>query len=74
MYVSLTGLQGRPELTIQGSYDVEHWLDYEFFYKPHNETVRPKYFVPHLPRLDWIMWFQALKSKEHTLSYIKTEN
>jgi hypothetical protein len=50
----------RPEITVQGSNDGEHWLDYEFKYKPGPLWRRPPWVAPHQPRLDWQMWFAAL--------------
>jgi hypothetical protein len=50
----------REEIILQGSNDGQHWLDYELPYKP-GETHRPLPWVaPHMPRLDWQMWFAAL--------------
>ena len=45
----------RPEIVVEGSSDGEHWLAYEFRYKP-----GPAWVAPHQPRLDWQMWFAAL--------------
>ncbi len=50
----------RPEIMIEGSEDGETWLEYEFQYKPGDVTRRPKFNIPHQPRLDWQMWFAAL--------------
>jgi predicted DCC family thiol-disulfide oxidoreductase YuxK len=50
----------RPELIIEGSNDGTHWLAYEFKWKPGEVTRRPRFCEPHMPRLDWQMWFAAL--------------
>jgi hypothetical protein len=50
----------RFEIIVQGSADGEHWLDYEFNYKPGDPHRRPEFVAPHQPRLDWQMWFAAL--------------
>jgi predicted DCC family thiol-disulfide oxidoreductase YuxK len=50
----------RYEIIVQGSNDGEHWLDYEFNYKPGDPHRRPEFVAPHQPRLDWQMWFAAL--------------
>jgi lipase maturation factor 1 len=50
----------RPELIIEGSEDGEHWVEYEFKYKPGRVDRRPRFVAPHQPRLDWQMWFAAL--------------
>jgi predicted DCC family thiol-disulfide oxidoreductase YuxK len=50
----------RDEIVIQGSNDGVEWRDYEFRYKPGDIMRRPRWNVPHQPRLDWQMWFAAL--------------
>src|SRR5205085_11678130 len=51
----------RYEITIEGSEDGLTWKPYTFRYKPGEDlTVRPKFCEPHMPRLDWQMWFAAL--------------
>jgi hypothetical protein len=50
----------RPEIIVEGSDDGDHWLAYEFPYKPGNLLRAPPIVEPHQPRLDWQMWFAAL--------------
>jgi lipase maturation factor len=50
----------RHEIVIQGSDDGIHWRDYEFKYKPCDLKRPPKFVAPHMPRVDWQMWFAAL--------------
>jgi hypothetical protein len=50
------------EIVVEGSNDGEHWLAYDFKYKPGDERVRPRFVEPHQPRLDWQMWFAALST------------
>jgi hypothetical protein len=50
----------RPEIVIEGSRDGRTWLPYEFRWKPGDLTARPRFVQPHMPRLDWQMWFAAL--------------
>ena len=50
----------RPELIIEGSDDGKQWLAYEFKWKPGDVYRRPRFCAPHMPRLDWQMWFAAL--------------
>jgi len=50
----------RIELVVEGSNDGEHWLAYEFPYKPGDVRRAPPVVAPHQPRLDWQMWFAAL--------------
>lgn len=50
----------RYEIVLEGSNDLETWLEYEFKYKPGDVRRAPRYAAPHQPRLDWQMWFAAL--------------
>jgi len=50
----------RDEIVIEGSNDGRDWREYEFRYKPGDVTRRPRWNIPHQPRLDWQMWFAAL--------------
>ena len=50
----------RPEIVIEGSNDGEIWRSYEFRWKPGALDRRPEFVAPHMPRLDWQMWFAAL--------------
>ncbi|EHH65963.1 hypothetical protein EGM_02842, partial [Macaca fascicularis] len=59
LFRRMTGLGGRPEVVLEGSYDGHHW-EIEFMYKPGNLSRPPPVVVPHQPRLDWQMWFAAL--------------
>ncbi len=51
----------RSEIIIEGSNDGNQWLAYEFKWKPGNLNQRPGFVEPFQPRLDWQMWFQALR-------------
>jgi hypothetical protein len=50
----------RPELVIEGSDDGRTWREYVFRWKPGPADRRPGFVEPHMPRLDWQMWFAAL--------------
>ncbi|HET6463149.1 MAG TPA: lipase maturation factor family protein, partial [Candidatus Krumholzibacteria bacterium] len=50
----------RPEIIVEGSRDGTKWEAYEFRYKPGDVMRRPRMCTPHMPRLDWQMWFAAL--------------
>ena len=50
----------RPEIVLEGSQDGEHWTPYAFRWKPGDPDRPPRFCTPHLPRLDWQMWFAAL--------------
>ncbi len=52
----------RPEIILEGSRDGREWKAYEFRYKPGDLSRRPAFVAPHQPRLDWQMWFAALRS------------
>ncbi len=50
----------RPEITVEGSDDGVSWKPYRFRWKPGELDRSPRFTTPHLPRLDWQMWFAAL--------------
>ncbi|MCB9678669.1 MAG: lipase maturation factor family protein [Alphaproteobacteria bacterium] len=52
----------RPEVRIEGSLDGRVWKPYVFRYKPGPLDRAPPVVAPHMPRLDWQMWFAALRS------------
>ena len=53
----------RPEIEIEGSEDGRSWRAFGFRYKPGDPARRPRFFAPHMPRLDWQMWFAALRAE-----------
>jgi lipase maturation factor 1 len=50
----------RNEIQIEGSDDQQTWLAYSFKWKPCDTKCAPAFCAPHMPRLDWQMWFAAL--------------
>nr|HIL75350.1 lipase maturation factor family protein [Rhodospirillales bacterium] len=52
----------RNEIIVQGSNDALHWSNYEFKYKPDELNHNLSWNIPHQPRLDWQMWFVALRA------------
>jgi len=50
----------RPEIVIEVSDDGVTWKEQEFRWKPGELKRRPPVVQPHMPRLDWQMWFAAL--------------
>jgi hypothetical protein len=50
----------RPEIVIEVSEDGVTWKEQEFRWKPGDLRRRPPVVQPHMPRLDWQMWFAAL--------------
>ncbi len=57
----------RPEIAIEGSADGVTWRPYEFRWKPGTLEQAPRFAGPHMPRVDWQMWFAALGSCEREL-------
>lgn len=55
----------RPELMIEYSHDGQTWQEYDFPYKPGRLDRPPPIVAPHMPRLDWQMWFAALHPRGH---------
>jgi hypothetical protein len=51
----------RPEILVEGSRDGIDWRAYEFRWKPGRLDRAPAFVAPHQPRLDWEMWFAALR-------------
>ena len=52
----------RREIVIETSVDGQTWTPIVFKYKPGDPARRPAFIGPHMPRLDWQMWFAALGS------------
>lgn len=50
----------RPELVLEGTVDGREWRPYVFRWKPGPLARAPSFVAPHMPRLDWQMWFDAL--------------
>ena len=50
----------RPEIVIEGSADGVTWVEYSFAWKAGDLARAPGFVQPHMPRLDWQMWFAAL--------------
>lgn len=66
LFRRMTGVDGRPELVIEGSNsESAGWKEYHFLYKPGSLADKPPFIIPHQPRLDWQMWFAALGSYNH---------
>lgn len=50
----------RPEIVVETSADGATWSELEFRFKPGDLDRPPRAAFPHMPRLDWQMWFAAL--------------
>ncbi|MFO0981935.1 MAG: lipase maturation factor family protein [Planctomycetota bacterium] len=59
LFASMTG--HRDEVIIEGSDDGRSWTAYEFRYKPGEVMRPPPWVAPHQPRVDFQMWFLALR-------------
>ena len=55
----------RPEIIIEGSLDGKNWHTYEFRYKPIDPNQSPRFAGPHMPRIDWQMWFEGLNYERY---------
>jgi predicted DCC family thiol-disulfide oxidoreductase YuxK len=55
----------RNEIVVEGSNDGAEWREYGFLYKPGDVARRPRWNIPHQPRLDWQMWFAALDNPRY---------
>lgn len=53
----------RPEITIEASPDGIHWEPYSFRWKIDADRPSMPFTLPHMPRLDWQMWFAALEMR-----------
>ena len=54
----------RPSLELQGSDDQATWKSYGFKWKEGDLSQPPRWCEPHMPRLDWQMWFEALRQHD----------
>ena len=55
----------RPEIIIEGSLDGKTWRSYKFRYKPFDVNISPRFAGPHMPRIDWQMWFEGLNYERY---------
>jgi len=55
-----TMTQKQPEIVFEGSMDGDTWNPYGFAYKQGETSRIPTQVAPHMPRLDWQLWFAAL--------------
>ena len=55
----------RREILLEGSADGVEWKSYEFRWKPGALDRAPRFAGPHMPRVDWQLWFAALGRCEH---------
>jgi len=55
----------RPEIVIEASTDGKEWLPLRFRWKPGELDHSPTVVQPHMPRVDWQMWFAALRMEAY---------
>ena len=55
----------RPGVRVQGSLDGETWVDYPFRWQVDALDERPGWAQPHMPRLDWQLWFESLRRQPY---------
>lgn len=53
----------RNELVVEGRREGEEWRTYEFKGKPTDPNRRPPQWAPYHLRLDWQMWFAAMRHR-----------
>ncbi len=52
----------RNEIVIEGSADGQTWHEYLLKWRPGPVDEAPRVVVPHMPRLDWQLWFAAFSA------------
>lgn len=52
----------REEILLEGSDDGRTWTEYLLRWRPGPVDERPRAPAPHMPRLDWQLWFAALST------------
>ncbi|HSB46453.1 MAG TPA: lipase maturation factor family protein [Candidatus Bilamarchaeum sp.] len=55
----------RYEIIVEWSMDGKKWTEYGFRWKPQAPARHPPVSAPHMPRLDWLMWFLPFSSFEY---------
>ena len=55
----------RPEIIIETSRDAEDWQIVRFHWKASAPTDSPRFAGPHMPRIDWQMWFEGLNFERY---------
>ena len=55
----------RPEITIEGSTNGQDWKLYKFKWKPDYANDPLRFAGPHMPRIDWQMWFEGLRAERY---------
>jgi hypothetical protein len=53
----------RPIVIFEGSEDGETWHEYDFRWQSGDPARAPAVSMPHMPRLDWMIWFAGLRGE-----------
>jgi predicted DCC family thiol-disulfide oxidoreductase YuxK/uncharacterized membrane protein YphA (DoxX/SURF4 family) len=53
----------RPEIQVEARAEDGDWTSLPFRYKAGDPARAPRFLAPHMPRLDWQMWFAALRAE-----------
>ena len=56
----------RPIVIFEGTDDGETWRAYDYRYQSGDPSRSPAQCFPHMPRLDWMIWFAGLADPEGT--------
>ncbi|KAL1517535.1 hypothetical protein ABEB36_001288 [Hypothenemus hampei] len=60
LFPTITGIEGRPEVILEGSDSLEGpWKEYNFLYKPGNVNHSLPFVAPYSPKLDWQFYWAA---------------
>jgi hypothetical protein len=65
-----TMTRSQPEIIFEGSTDGRVWQRYGFAYKQAELERVPIQVAPHMPRLDWQLWFAALAWRPDDVTWI----
>jgi predicted DCC family thiol-disulfide oxidoreductase YuxK len=58
--------RSRDEISIEVTADGRDWREWPFVYKPGDARRAPPWAAPHMPRIDWQMWFAALGEAQNS--------
>ncbi len=53
----------RPIVIFEGSEDGETWREYDYRWQSGDPARAPAACMPHMPRLDWMVWFAGLSDR-----------
>lgn len=53
----------RPIVIFEGSEDGETWREYDYRWQSGDPARAPAMCMPHMPRLDWMIWFAGLRGE-----------